>query len=159
MRHVPRTPSTRNCSRLKISPPKRRQWHAVTRWRRCWTMKVSWQIFVVSRCRSCRHAPSGTGCGAFAVCLTPGGCAGTGIGTPATGRSGSAQGAARWTPSPGRETTERLQRHARETLNDQAPDFSRLTQLLALLPGAVQTTTQEIPSQPQAIQAGERRHQ
>ncbi|EEV6876685.1 ImpA family type VI secretion system protein [Escherichia coli] len=50
------------------------------------------------------------------------------------------------------ETTERLQRHARETLNDQAPDFSRLTQLLALLPGAVQTTTQEIPSQPQAIQ-------
>ena len=50
------------------------------------------------------------------------------------------------------ETTERLQRHARETLNDQAPDFSRLTQLLTLLPGAVQTTTQEIPSQPQAIQ-------
>lgn len=35
-----RTPSTRNCSRLKISPPKRRQWHVVTPWRRCWTMKA-----------------------------------------------------------------------------------------------------------------------
>lgn len=35
-----RTPSTRNCSRLKISPPKRRLWHAVTRWRRCWTTKA-----------------------------------------------------------------------------------------------------------------------
>ncbi len=50
------------------------------------------------------------------------------------------------------ETTERLQRHARETLNDQAPDFSRLTQLLALLPGAVQSTTPEILPQPQAEQ-------
>ncbi|ECI6407205.1 ImpA family type VI secretion system protein [Salmonella enterica] len=50
------------------------------------------------------------------------------------------------------EATERLQRHARETLNDQAPDFSRLRQLLALLPGAVKTTTQEIPPQPQVIQ-------
>ncbi|EAW8149214.1 cytoplasmic protein [Salmonella enterica subsp. enterica] len=50
------------------------------------------------------------------------------------------------------EATERLQRHARETLNDQAPDFSRLRQLLALLPGAVKTTTQEIPPQPQAVQ-------
>lgn len=44
------------------------------------------------------------------------------------------------------ETTERLQRHAREKLNDQAPDFTRLTQLLALLPGAVQSTTPERPS-------------
>ena len=50
------------------------------------------------------------------------------------------------------ETAERLQRHARETLDDQAPDFSRLTQLLALLPGTVQSTTQEIPPQPQPIQ-------
>lgn len=50
------------------------------------------------------------------------------------------------------ESTERLQRHARETLNDQAPDFSRLTQLLTLLPGAVQTTTPEILPQPQAEQ-------
>ncbi len=50
------------------------------------------------------------------------------------------------------ETTEQLQRHARETLNDQAPDFSRLTQLLALLPGAVQSTTPEILPQPQAEQ-------
>ncbi|MCV5682372.1 cytoplasmic protein, partial [Escherichia coli] len=36
--------------------------------------------------------------------------------------------------------------------NDQAPDFSRLTQLLALLPGAVQSTTPEILPQPQAEQ-------
>lgn len=50
------------------------------------------------------------------------------------------------------ETTERLQCHARATLNDHAPDFSRLTQLLALLPGAVQSTTPEIPPQPQAEQ-------
>ncbi|TLI95259.1 type VI secretion system ImpA family N-terminal domain-containing protein [Escherichia sp. E4736] len=45
------------------------------------------------------------------------------------------------------ENTERLQRHARKMLNDHAPDFSRLTQLLTLLPGAVQSTTPEIPSQ------------
>ncbi|EFB2842041.1 MULTISPECIES: type VI secretion system protein TssA [Escherichia] len=51
------------------------------------------------------------------------------------------------------EITERLQHHARETLNDLAPDFSRLTQLLTLLPGAVQTTTPEIPQpKPQADQ-------
>ena len=51
------------------------------------------------------------------------------------------------------EITERLQPHARETLNDLAPDFSRLTQLLTLLPGAVQTTTPEIPQpKPQADQ-------
>ncbi|MGD7786336.1 ImpA family type VI secretion system protein, partial [Escherichia coli] len=46
------------------------------------------------------------------------------------------------------ETTERLQRHARETLNEQAPNLSRLTQLLALLPGAIRTTTPEILPQP-----------
>lgn len=50
------------------------------------------------------------------------------------------------------ETTERLQRHARETLNDQAPNLSRLTQLLALLPGAIRTTTPEILPQPVAEQ-------
>lgn len=42
------------------------------------------------------------------------------------------------------ETTEQLQRWSRETLHDLAPDFSRLQQLLALLPGAAQTTTPEI---------------
>lgn len=35
-----RTPSILNCSRLKISPPKMLRWHAVTRWRRCWTTKA-----------------------------------------------------------------------------------------------------------------------
>lgn len=42
------------------------------------------------------------------------------------------------------ETTKQLQRWSRETLHDLAPDFSRLQQLLALLPGVVQTTTPEI---------------
>ncbi|MGY5462616.1 type VI secretion system protein TssA [Citrobacter koseri] len=46
------------------------------------------------------------------------------------------------------ESTERLQVWARETLSDLAPDFSRLRQLLALLPGVVQTTTPEIPPPP-----------
>ena len=50
------------------------------------------------------------------------------------------------------ESTERLQRHARETLNDQAPNLSRLTQLLALLPGAIRTTTPELLPQPVAEQ-------
>lgn len=43
------------------------------------------------------------------------------------------------------ECIERLQEWARETLNDLAPDFSRLRKLLALLPGVVQTTTPELP--------------
>lgn len=46
------------------------------------------------------------------------------------------------------KSTERLQVWARETLNDQAPDFSRLHQLLALLPGLIQTTTSERPPSP-----------
>lgn len=50
------------------------------------------------------------------------------------------------------ESTARLQRHARETLNDQAPNLSRLTQLLALLPGAIRTTTPELLPQPVAEQ-------
>jgi len=41
------------------------------------------------------------------------------------------------------ESVEQLQRWARETLKDLAPDFSRLRQLLALLPGMVQTTTMQ----------------
>ncbi len=41
------------------------------------------------------------------------------------------------------ESAERLQVWARETLGDLAPDFSRLRQLLALLPDVVQTTTPE----------------
>lgn len=39
------------------------------------------------------------------------------------------------------ESAERLQVWARETLKDLAPDFSRLQELLALLPGRVRTTT------------------
>lgn len=46
------------------------------------------------------------------------------------------------------ESAERLQVWARETLGDLAPDFSRLRQLLALLPDVVQTTTPEIPPSP-----------
>jgi type VI secretion system protein ImpA len=43
------------------------------------------------------------------------------------------------------EATEHLQRWASETLNELAPDFTRLKQLLCLLPGAVRTTTMEVP--------------
>lgn len=43
---------------------------------------------------------------------------------------------------------------ARETLGDLAPDFSRLRQLLALLPDVVQTTTPEIPPSPAPDPAG-----
>ncbi|EAB5091332.1 hypothetical protein HZ405_001709 [Salmonella enterica] len=46
------------------------------------------------------------------------------------------------------ESAERLQVWARETLGNLAPDFSRLRQLLALLPDVVQTTTPEIPPSP-----------
>ncbi|MBV7407006.1 ImpA family type VI secretion system protein [Enterobacter sp. ENT03] len=45
----------------------------------------------------------------------------------------------------------RLQQWADDTLKELAPDFSRLRQLLALLPGTVQTTTPEPP--PPQIQA------
>ncbi|EIS5503162.1 ImpA family type VI secretion system protein [Salmonella enterica] len=48
----------------------------------------------------------------------------------------------------------RLQVWARETLGDLAPDFSRLRQLLALLPDVVQTTTPEIPPSPAPDPAG-----
>lgn len=43
------------------------------------------------------------------------------------------------------ETIEHLQQWSHETLHSLAPDFSPLRQLLALLPGAVQTTTPELP--------------
>lgn len=49
------------------------------------------------------------------------------------------------------ESAERLQVWARETLGDLAPDFSRLRQLLALLPDVVQTTTPEIPPSPAPV--------
>lgn len=49
------------------------------------------------------------------------------------------------------ESAERLQMWARETLGDLAPDFSRLRQLLALLPDVVQTTTPEIPPSPAPV--------
>lgn len=52
------------------------------------------------------------------------------------------------------ESAERLQVWARETLGDLAPDFSRLRQLLALLPDVVQTTTPEIPPSPAPDPAG-----
>lgn len=52
------------------------------------------------------------------------------------------------------ESAERLQVWARETLGDLAPDFSRLRQLLALLPDVVQTTTPEIPPSPTPDPAG-----
>ncbi|EEN5599369.1 cytoplasmic protein, partial [Salmonella enterica subsp. enterica serovar Panama] len=52
------------------------------------------------------------------------------------------------------ESAERLQVWARETLGDLAPDFSRLRQLLALLPDVVQTTTPEIPPSPAPAPAG-----
>lgn len=51
------------------------------------------------------------------------------------------------------ESAERLQVWARETLGDLAPDFSRLRQLLALLPDVVQTTTPEIPPSPAPVPA------
>ena len=43
------------------------------------------------------------------------------------------------------ESTGRLQQWANDRLKELAPDFSRLQQLLALLPGTVQTTTPETP--------------
>lgn len=52
------------------------------------------------------------------------------------------------------ESAERLQVWACETLGDLAPDFSRLRQLLALLPDVVQTTTPEIPPSPAPDPAG-----
>ena len=45
------------------------------------------------------------------------------------------------------ESIERLQQWANDTLKELAPDFSHLRQLLTLLPGAVQTTTAELPQQ------------
>ncbi|ENT4820011.1 ImpA family type VI secretion system protein [Citrobacter farmeri] len=51
------------------------------------------------------------------------------------------------------EIIEHLQQWSQETLHDLAPDFSRLRQLLSLLPGAVQTTTPELPlPETQAVQ-------
>ena len=123
------------------------------RWRRCWTMKVSWQIFVVSRCQIV--SPCAFRYGMWSVRCLPH------VRRMRWHRNRYASNWPIWKRAAhcpldafrrAAETTERLQRHARETLNDRAPDFSRLTQLLTLLPGAVQTTTQEIPSQPQAIQ-------
>lgn len=51
------------------------------------------------------------------------------------------------------ETVEHIQQWSHETLHSQAPDFSRLRQLLSLLPETVQTTTPELPPpETQAVQ-------
>ncbi len=63
---------------------------------------------------------------------------------PATGRPRSPWALPLAAFREAQESAERLQVWARETLGDLSPDFSRLRQLLALLPDVVQTTTPEI---------------